>query len=391
MLLTDLLKEISNPNKYEDGEITLYGREVVWNLHLIKGQFLYATDTLHPVRRWDRALRQHGSNWNWQTELSRIKNSQFWACYLLSKGVSREQLSLIRAKLVIRSVIQECLFELCGYPELKVDWVANDKGLSSSCRFLALSSWEVQTVVNRALKLHRHWQQAGLGHLNPNLSPVLKQAIAPSRLPIPDKYLSGQFTLWDIAWQNEKTIIEVIQSLLPLVEQDCLQLQDIPDLPLPEMQPTPAEPLPANSANPVNSAKPSAPPPPPPPSALSSTKQPLIACIDDSPVLAHTLNRILNPAGYRTLNIQEPMRGFTQLIEHKPDLILLDLLLPNADGYSVCKFLRDTPIFEHTPIIILTAQNTIVDRARAKLAGATEFLGKPPQPNELLQMVRKYV
>jgi chemotaxis family two-component system response regulator PixG len=85
------------------------------------------------------------------------------------------------------------------------------------------------------------------------------------------------------------------------------------------------------------------------------------------------------------------MRGFTQLIEQKPDLILLDLQLPNVDGYSVCKFLRDSSVFEKTPIIILTAHNTVVDRVRAKQVGATAFLGKPPQSQELLQMVQKYL
>jgi chemotaxis family two-component system response regulator PixG len=85
------------------------------------------------------------------------------------------------------------------------------------------------------------------------------------------------------------------------------------------------------------------------------------------------------------------MRGFSQLIEHKPDLILLDLHLPNADGYSICKFLRETSAFKKTPIIILTAKNTQIDRFRAKQAGATDFLGKPPQPTELVQMLQKYL
>jgi chemotaxis family two-component system response regulator PixG len=97
------------------------------------------------------------------------------------------------------------------------------------------------------------------------------------------------------------------------------------------------------------------------------------------------------PAGYQVLIIPEPMRGFSQLLEHKPELILLDLHLPNADGYSICKFLRETPLFKKTPIIILTARNTQLDRFRAIQSGATEFLGKPPQPQELLQMVQKYL
>jgi len=99
----------------------------------------------------------------------------------------------------------------------------------------------------------------------------------------------------------------------------------------------------------------------------------------------------LMQGGYQMLSIPEPMRGFGQLIEHKPDLILLDLLLPNADGYSICKFLRETPVFKETPIIILTAKNTQIDRVRAQLVGATGFLGKPPQPQELLQMIQKYL
>jgi two-component system, chemotaxis family, response regulator PixG len=107
--------------------------------------------------------------------------------------------------------------------------------------------------------------------------------------------------------------------------------------------------------------------------------------------LAYALRKILIPAGYQVLSILEPMRGFSQLIENKPDLILLDLLLPNADGYSVCKFLRDTPAFKETPIIILTAKSGLVDRTRAQVVGATEFLNKPPQAEELLQIVQKYL
>ena len=91
--------------------------------------------------------------------------------------------------------------------------------------------------------------------------------------------------------------------------------------------------------------------------------------------------------GYDVLTIQEPMAGFGELTKHQPDLILLDLHMPNANGYSVCKFLRETPVFNKTPIIILTSQDTMIDRTRAKLAGATDFIAKPPEANVLLQML----
>ncbi|MBE9069543.1 response regulator, partial [Leptolyngbya cf. ectocarpi LEGE 11479] len=158
---------------------------------------------------------------------------------------------------------------------------------------------------------------------------------------------------------------------------------------------------PRTTPPPPISAKPAEPPAvsmtvatsPQPEVRLSSdnTGGPLIACIDDSPVLAHSLKKILSTGGYRTLIIQEPMQGFSQLIEHMPSLILLDVMLPHADGYSICRFLRDTPVFKHTPIIILTGRSKPVDRARASMAGATEFLVKPPEPKELLTMIGKHL
>jgi chemotaxis family two-component system response regulator PixG len=223
--------------------------------------------------------------------------------------------------------------------------------------------------------MQQKWQAAGLAHLSPTLAPTLRQGASSQALSVSDNYLNGEFTLWDIALQLEKSVTEVTRSLLPLAEKGILQFQEIPDLSVPTVKQPLAE------TPPLLETK----------SLESTQKQPLIACIEDSPVLAHTLKKILMPAGYQVLIILEPMRGFSQLIEQKPDLILLDLHLPNADGYSICKFLRETPVFKKTPIIILTARNTEIDRFRAKQVGATEFLAKPPQAKELLQILQKFV
>ncbi len=78
-------------------------------------------------------------------------------------------------------------------------------------------------------------------------------------------------------------------------------------------------------------------------------------------------------------------------MKHLPDLILLDLNMPNDNGYSVCKFLRESEAFSKTPIVILTSQDTAIDRTRAKLVGATDFIAKPPEPKKLLQMIELYL
>jgi chemotaxis family two-component system response regulator PixG len=373
MILTRLTQELDNLSKPSDGELILRNYTVVWNLHLVRGKLLYVTDELHPVRRWNRALKQHCPNWNWSVESLQLSDNQSWQCELLTQGFNQKQLSLIQAKLLIRTVVQECLFELSSYTDLNSNWKPSKKTISMFYQLAALSAKEIQTVLNNAAQMQQKWQAAGLDHLNPTLAPTLRQGADPQALPVSDKYLNGQFTLWDIASQLEKSVTEVTRSLLPFVEKGILQFQEIPDLSVPTVKQS------VTATPSLLETKPSE----------STQKQPLIACIEDSPVLIHTLKKILMPAGYEVLTILEPMRGFSQLIEHKPDLILLDLHLPNADGYSICKFLRETPVFKKTPIIILTARDTQIDRFRAEQAGATEFLSKPPQPKELLQMVQK--
>lgn len=386
MILIKLIEELEKLGKQRTiGELTLSNHSIVWKVYLVYGQLLYATDGVHPVRRFYRALKSHCPNY--VVELDEKSDYQPWEYQVLEQGINQKQLSLIQAKLMIRSIVQECFFELSGYTDLKNNWQPSQEKTSTLGMGLALSSREIQTVLAQANQNYQEWLAADFGHLSPNLSPVLKPGTDPKLLPGLNKYLNGNLTLWDIAWEEKTSVTEVTRFLLPLVEKSMVEFQRIPDLALPPVKAPVNPPVKA----PVNPPVITTPPPSETQPTKSAKKQPLIACIDDSPVLAHSLKTILIPAGYQMLSIEEPMRGFSQLIEHKPDLILLDLNMPNANGYSVCKFLRESPVFNKTPIIILTAQNTTIDRARARLVGATDFLGKPPDSEELLQIINKYL
>ncbi|MEO1351719.1 MAG: response regulator [Cyanobacteria bacterium J06635_15] len=201
----------------------------------------------------------------------------------------------------------------------------------------------MKTTFNKVKHMQQQWQETGLEQINPMLAPTAKENVEAHLLPIEHQYLRGDFTLQDIAGHLDKSLVEVTQSLRPLVEKGTLAFQTLPDLALPTVQygafssSIAQQPVEVRATQPI------------PQGTRSTAEQPLVACIDDSPVLAYSLKKTLASAGYRVLTIQEPMRGFSQLIEHKPNLILLDLLLPNADGYSICKFLRDTPVFEKSP------------------------------------------
>ena len=121
MIPKNLTQALDNLSKFSDGELILHNDTVVWNLHLVRGKLLYATDKIHPVRRWNRALKQQCPNWNWSVDSSEVLDNESWQGQLLTQGFNQKQLSLIQAKLVIRNVVQECLFELSNCTDLNSD------------------------------------------------------------------------------------------------------------------------------------------------------------------------------------------------------------------------------------------------------------------------------
>lgn len=426
MNIKELAKLLELPDSQFEGHLILNDQNPMCTLHFVQGRLIYSVDGLHPVRRWNRMLSEYFPKFNLDIETSQLSEVQHWPLYLLDQGFKAHQLSLVRAKLMLRTVVQEFLFELSQCAHVTREWQPAQLPMSRLCRTIALSPWEINMMINKVKEMQRAWQRLGMTGKSPKLTPVLTHSVDHQRLPVSHQYLTGNYTLWHIAAKLSKPLEEVTESLSPLIQDHSLELKNLPDLPLTAIQLSatsssgksnsttaavmPQVPSVLQTSTPVATSKISAKPyesvslqiatqlpaaktvsPEPKTVTSDSSEPPLIACIDDSPVLAHSLKKILATGGYRTLIIQEPMQGFSQLIEHMPSLILLDVMLPNADGYNICRFLRDTPVFRKTPIIILTGRSKPVDRARANIAGATEFLVKPPEAGELLQMVQKYL
>jgi chemotaxis family two-component system response regulator PixG len=356
-------------------------------LHFCQSRLLYATSDFHRVRRWHRAIKKNCPNWNPQPTTLTFKPDQPWEYQLLQQGLAQEKLTLAQAKNVIDYVTLEVLFSLFDSINFTAETllrVSQSEGLTSSDEvILGLSYTEVEPVLTKVSQLHFQWETAGLNSFNPTLAPVLKQSVNSKTLSGWDKYLNGRFTLWDISLRLGKSITAVTRALLPFIKKGLVQLRMVPDLPDPLLQYSPAS---EPSESPVKIPAAFNPQPLP-----ADFKRPLIACIDDSPVVAETLKKILEPAGYQIFGIQDPVQALAQIAKQKPDLIFLDLVMPNANGYTVCQFLRNAPVFQNTPVIILTSRDNVVDRSRTKLLGASGFLGKPPKPDETLEMVQKYL
>jgi twitching motility two-component system response regulator PilG len=116
-----------------------------------------------------------------------------------------------------------------------------------------------------------------------------------------------------------------------------------------------------------------------------------IACIDDSPTVLQAIRSFLDDKSFTVLMIDNPVKALMQIVRSKPDLILLDVTMPNLDGYELCSLLRKHPNFRYTPVIMVTGNTGFIDRARAKLVGASGYLTKPFTQSDLVKMVFKHL
>lgn len=114
----------------------------------------------------------------------------------------------------------------------------------------------------------------------------------------------------------------------------------------------------------------------------------LIAIIDDEPDILELVSINLKKAGYKTVEF-ELVHPFIKFLDEKlPNLIVLDLMLPDADGFDVCKSLKANDKYKNIPIIMLTARGDITDKILGLEFGADDYMVKPFSPRELVARVK---
>lgn len=113
-----------------------------------------------------------------------------------------------------------------------------------------------------------------------------------------------------------------------------------------------------------------------------------IAVIDDEPDILELVKVNLEKAGFRVREFADAEKFFKYLKNEIPDLVLLDLMLPDADGYEICKYLRKEDKFSKVPIIMLTARSDETDKVLGLELGADDFVTKPFSPRELVARIK---
>jgi DNA-binding response OmpR family regulator len=114
-----------------------------------------------------------------------------------------------------------------------------------------------------------------------------------------------------------------------------------------------------------------------------------ILAVDDEPRVLMMLRRRLETAGYLVSTAQEGVDALRKVRDEKPDLIVLDLILPGMNGYEICARLKGDAQYRHIPVLVLTARSQEQDAAEGKRVGADAYMTKPYDGDRFLAKVNE--
>lgn len=122
---------------------------------------------------------------------------------------------------------------------------------------------------------------------------------------------------------------------------------------------------------------------------MSVASKKRILVIDDDPAIVRAITINLHSVGYETITALDGADGLRKVVAEKPDLVILDIMMPEIDGFEVLKMLKDNPDTQHIPVLMLTAFPTDENITRSYGLNSDCFIPKPFEPEMLLTVVQR--
>jgi two-component system, chemotaxis family, response regulator PixG len=382
-----------------------------WVLSFRAGRLGWVGGGIEPVNRWQRNLALANLDLA-PDKLAEINNPQKTSldANTLAQLFTEELIDRNQCGELIGRMIVESLFDIIQFSQHSGNRLAYQlvpTGADRGQINLLMPVLEIEPILTKAIQAWQEWGNAGLTVYAPSLFPNLSRSAETDTIVVAHNLqqsviaIDGNRSLRSLAVNNRQSILEFTSSLLPLLRPGFLTLSSQPKS---RVEPIGSVATPrverdhsgvsqnlGNSDRVIDSSGILSGTIIPPIDKSKLDRTPLIACIDDSVLIYQALEKILTEQGYRSYGVTDPLKIMPSLIRNKPDFIFLDLLMPITNGYEVCEQIRKTPSLKDIPVIILTGKDGLVDRMRAKIVGATGFLGKPVNAESVIKMLDKYL
>jgi two-component system, chemotaxis family, response regulator PixG len=364
-----------------------------WEMLFYQGQIVWSIDRQRPNRQWQRLLRAHvgyqyvGLDLLFQASThfqSKAASVLVQNCWQYQGAIALMMLSEIKQSeltKILTVAAEETIFDLLQYSQGQPLTFRSQPEVFTEQPPILLP---IETMLARAERMWQEWDKQKLGNISPNKTPAIVHPVQLYRQTTPIIYqnlvraISGKHTLREIAVEIDEDLLLLTRSLIRYLQTGIIESIDLPDL---------AIPTPGNKSSPSAQRKRS-------PWASSTSKTApakLAICIDDNLQVSETMRAIVTEAGYRFIAIQDATQALPRLLETKPDLIFLDLIMPKINGYEICGQIRRISSFVDVPIVILTDRDGLLDRVRSKVVGATEFISKPISRSAIEVTIDKYL
>lgn len=367
-----------NSDQHFTGELVVHssslnvgrsGATYSWNLYFLLGRLVWVSSHVHRFRRWRRAILLFAPQLDPDTiQFSGTVDSPFMEYAVMMGLVRQQRLHRNQAIAIVEHLICEVLFDILQEGD-SFEAIADQSDLLKAMGE-PITILNPRQLLTKAYQQWQSWCNAELARYSPHLAPYinnreeLQKRVSSKAYSMLSTLIDGKATLADLAVTVKQPALKLTQSLTPYFRKGLLNLRLVPDLLPQQLRDVLAE--------------------------QKANRSPKVLCIDDSPAICRQLETILKQSGYQCVSVQDPLQAIPSLLEEKPDLIFLDLVMPIASGYEICSQIRRISIFKDTPVVILTGNDGLVDRVRAKMVGASDFLSKPVNPHKVLEVTRRY-
>lgn len=125
-------------------------------------------------------------------------------------------------------------------------------------------------------------------------------------------------------------------------------------------------------------------------SSMNDVTVTTVLLVDDSKTIRRSASSYLSAAGYSVVTAVDGFEALAKVVEHRPSLVFVDILMPRLDGYQTCALIKNNADYRDIPVIILSSKDGLFDKARARMVGSDAHLSKPFTATSLIEAVEQH-